>query len=116
MRTSRNLKRFIALAAVVNGALLVYSAQVRFALPPETARLKAGPGAELAAAQCLLCHSADYIGTQPRLTRAQWKAAVQKMREKFGAPIPADKVEALVDYLTASYGIEAPSKTAPPAR
>ena len=76
----------------------------RFKLPPETARLKSGPGVELAGANCLLCHSADYISTQPRLERAGWQSEVVKMREKFGAPIATNRVDALVDYLTANYG------------
>jgi mono/diheme cytochrome c family protein len=90
------------------------AAETRLTLPPETAKLKPGEGAELATAQCLLCHSADYIATQPRLVRPAWKASVQKMQQKYGAPIPADKVEALVDYLTRNYGAEG-ATNAPPA-
>ncbi|MBL9170517.1 MAG: cytochrome c [Verrucomicrobiales bacterium] len=78
-------------------------------LPPETAKLKAGPGVELATTHCLLCHSADYVSTQPRLTRAGWEASVKKMREKYGAPIPAGQVTNLVDYLTQVYGKPTPS-------
>ena len=76
----------------------------KFVLPPETARLKAGPGADLAAAQCLLCHSADYISTQPRLSAAQWKTAVIKMKDKYGAPIDTNRVDSLVEYLAKNYG------------
>ena len=75
-------------------------------LPPETARLRAGPGVELANAYCVLCHSADYVSTQPRLSRVAWRASVEKMREKYGAPIPADKVEPLAEYLARNYGLE----------
>ena len=78
-----------------------------FKLPPDTARLKPGPGAALVTAQCLLCHSADYISTQPRLTRAQWTATVTKMQQKYAAPISTNNVEALVSYLTVNYGREA---------
>jgi sulfite dehydrogenase len=53
---------------------------------------------------CLLCHSADYVATQPQLTRAQWQAGVEKMRGKFGAPIKTNDVPALVEYLTKVYG------------
>ena len=73
-------------------------------LPPERAAFKNGPGVELAIAQCVLCHSADYISTQPPLPRATWKTTVQKMREKYGAPLPEDKVEPMVDYLVKTYG------------
>ena len=78
-----------------------------FKLPPETTKLKPGAGAALVTAQCLLCHSADYISTQPRLTRAQWTATVIKMQQKYAAPISTNSVEALVSYLTVNYGREA---------
>ena len=89
---------------------LAQSAPVRIILPVETAALKKGPGAELAAANCLTCHSADYINMQPSLTRTAWKASVDKMRGKFGAPIPEDQVEKLADYLAAAYGKPEPVK------
>ena len=75
-------------------------------LPVETAKFKPGPGVALATGQCLLCHSADYISMQPSLDRAGWTASVQKMREKYGAPIPTNQVEGLVDYLVKTYGRE----------
>lgn len=90
--------------ALLTGSLAAGAAETRFKLPPETAKLKPGAGVELAGPNCLLCHSADYISTQPRLDRAGWLGEVNKMREKFGAPIATNRVEALVDYLTANYG------------
>ena len=93
-------------------ALLTAAGDVDFTLPPENNTLKPGPGVELVTAQCLLCHSADYIGIQPRLARAVWQAEVVKMQLKYGAPILTNNVDALVDYLTANYGKEdAPPKT-----
>ena len=76
-------------------------------LPPETATLKAGPGVELANARCMICHSADYISTQPRLAASAWKNVVVKMQQKFGAPIPPGEVDALVDYVAKNYGAPA---------
>lgn len=91
--------------AFFTGALLLGAAEQKdWRLPAETYKLKPGPGAELAAASCLLCHSADYISTQPRLTRTAWKASVEKMRLKYGAPIATNKVDEIVNYLTATYG------------
>ncbi len=84
--------------------LVVRAAEVTFTFPPETAKLKSGPGVELAS-QCLICHSADYISTQPRLTRAVWKVEVIKMQQKYGAPIATNQVDLLVDYLTKNYGV-----------
>jgi mono/diheme cytochrome c family protein len=85
-------------------ALLTEAVPVKITLPPETAKLKEGAGVELVKGQCLLCHSADYISTQPPLSGTAWKATVIKMRDKYGAPIVEDKIETLVEYLTANYG------------
>ncbi len=49
--------------------------------------------------QCLLCHSMDYITTQPPLSAKQWSAIVDKMRGKFGAVIPTNQAPGLVDAL-----------------
>ena len=43
-------------------------------LPVDQPKFRPGPGAELAIAHCLLCHSADYVSTQPPLDRAAWLA------------------------------------------
>jgi mono/diheme cytochrome c family protein len=73
-------------------------------LPAEQPVFKAASGAELVQANCLLCHSADYITTQPRFTRDQWKASVTKMQQKYAAPVTAESLEPLLDYLVGSYG------------
>jgi len=73
-------------------------------LPAETAVFKQDAGAEIANGQCLICHSVEYVGTQPPMPRASWKASVQKMQQKYGAPIPDGQVEELVEYLTRNYG------------
>ena len=78
-------------------------------LPAETATLKPGPGADLAGSQCLICHSADYITTQPRdKPLAFWKAEVEKMKKVYGAPIADDQIDALAAYLARSYGVGSP--------
>lgn len=73
-------------------------------LPAGEPLLKNAAGVEVASAQCILCHSVDYITTQPPLTRDQWKAIVTKMQQKFAAPVTAEKVEPLLDYLSKNYG------------
>jgi mono/diheme cytochrome c family protein len=75
-------------------------------LPPETAKLERGDGVEIATAQCIACHSLDYISTQPRMNRAGWTATVTKMKEKYGAPIASEQMEKLVNYLVKTYGAE----------
>jgi mono/diheme cytochrome c family protein len=78
---------------------------LRIELPPETATLKPGPGADLASSQCLICHSADYVSTQPRdKPLAFWKAEVQKMKKVYGAPIADEQIDAVAEYLTRTYG------------
>ncbi len=79
-------------------------------LPPEKPALKLAAGVERVTGNCLLCHSSEYVTTQPPLLRAQWTATVEKMRGKFGATIPTNQVPAIVDYLTANYGNESPPK------
>jgi mono/diheme cytochrome c family protein len=96
------MKRLIVIAALSSAA----QAAPLITLPPETAGFKPGAGAELATGQCLVCHSAQYVSTQPVLPRAFWKASVEKMQKKYGAPIADDQVATLVEYLVHTYGNE----------
>ncbi|HSU55074.1 MAG TPA: c-type cytochrome [Candidatus Dormibacteraeota bacterium] len=73
-------------------------------LPPETGAFKQDPGADIANGQCLICHSVEYVTTQPVMPRTFWKAEVQKMQQKYGAPIVDAQVDTVVDYLTKNYG------------
>lgn len=98
------------ISALVLFAASVGAAELRITLPPETATLKPGPGADLANSICLTCHSADYVSTQPRLSRAAWTAGVQKMKTKYGAPILDNQVDPLVEYLVKNYGSEPAKK------
>ena len=68
-------------------------------------RLKDGPGRQLVEANCVMCHSLDYIPmNSPFLDRKGWEASVTKMMKVMGAPIPNDEVPGIVDYLTRNYG------------
>lgn len=77
---------------------------VSIQLPPETATLKPGPGQEVAQANCLMCHSVDYIYMQPPLNEAQWRGVVLKMKKVMGAPIADGDVDTLVKYLLSQNG------------
>lgn len=68
-------------------------------LPTSDVEFPAGPDADLANVQCLICHSAGMVLRQPPLTKDQWRAEVVKMGAVFGALVPADQVEALTEYL-----------------
>jgi mono/diheme cytochrome c family protein len=84
--------------------------EVKITLPAETGTYKAAPGVELAQAHCTMCHSTEYVATQPPMPRKYWEATVKKMREKFGAPAPEAQTAAIVDYLVAAYGAPEPQK------
>ncbi len=82
-----------------------FAAPIKIDLPMETAVFRYDTGSEIANGQCLVCHSVEYISTQPKKDRVFWAASVKKMQDKYGAPIPADQVEPLLDYLTKNYGV-----------
>ena len=84
--------------------LAARGAERRIALPPEQMDLKPGKGLDKVQANCLICHSADYITMQPRFSRAQWTAAVAKMIRVMGARITDDDARIISDYLTENYG------------
>lgn len=96
------MKRLLLLAFTACSAI---AGEVTITLPAETAAFKPGKGAELAQAHCLMCHSAEYVSTQPPMGRKFWEATLKKMKEKFAAPTPDEVIPALADYLTAAYGI-----------
>jgi hypothetical protein len=75
-------------------------------LPVGEPALPEGEPAAPVRRHCALCHSFDYIATQPRLSRTGWAASVEKMRAKYGAPIPTNDVPALVSYLVKHHGKE----------
>lgn len=83
------------------------AAPLKIELPAETEVFKSGPGADIANGHCLACHSVEYVATQPPLPRVFWASSVNKMREKYGAAVPDDQVEPLLDYLTRYYGVDA---------
>jgi mono/diheme cytochrome c family protein len=67
-------------------------------------QLKEGPGKDKAA-QCMACHSVDYLQMNSRfLDKAGWTASINKMINAFGAPIPKDDVESIAAYLAENYG------------
>jgi sulfite dehydrogenase len=103
----RTMKKiFISFGFVFAVTFLAQSAPVTIQLPVETEVYRQAPGADLANAQCLTCHSADYAAIQPPMPTKFWKGEVDKMAAKYGAPIPANEVDALVKYFAKNYGTE----------
>lgn len=92
------------LLIAAHGAGAADTGTVSFQLPEETAELKPGPGLDVARANCMTCHSVDYIYMQPPLTREQWLGEVMKMKKVMGAPIADGDVDTIVQYLMSQNG------------
>ena len=89
-----------ALAGTANAKPLTYT------LPDETAELRPSPqpGFEAAQENCMVCHSVDYINTQPSGKGAAfWQAEVQKMIHAYHAPVSEEDAKAIADYLATTY-------------
>jgi mono/diheme cytochrome c family protein len=74
--------------------------KVSVELPISLTPFPAGEGAAIANSQCLICHSAGMVLRQPARTQEQWKETIDKMRNAYGAPLPAEQVDALAAYLS----------------
>ena len=79
---------------------------VTVTLPADRLLFKDGPGADLARAKCQICHSSDYVFTQPPMTKAQWLAEVTKMKSVYGAPLEESQLEPIAAYLVTQNGKE----------
>jgi cytochrome c5 len=67
-------------------------------------QLTDGPGRTVTMARCPVCHSLDYIPMNaPVMDRATWQKTVQKMRERFGAPMTDEEAAQILDYLSEHY-------------
>ena len=87
-------------------ALLLGSPQEAHAAGPGEAgvQLKEGAGRDVTASRCVICHSLEYIpANAPAMDRAAWQKSVQKMRERFGAPITDEEAATILGYLSATY-------------
>jgi len=92
----------VALAALAGIAAAAATATTPS--PEDAIQLRAGEGRDLTTGRCILCHSLDYIpANAPAMDRAAWQKTVQKMRERFGAPITDEEAKTIVDYLSANY-------------
>jgi hypothetical protein len=90
------MRTILLLAALLSARALADEGQIR---------LKEGEGRPLVEANCVMCHSLDYIQMNSVfLDRKGWEASVNKMIKVMGAPIRAEDVPSLVDYLTKHYG------------
>jgi len=85
-------------AAALGAAGVAFAAQ-------EKVMLREGPGMDKVRANCVACHSLDYIPlNSPFLDEKGWDAVVTKMQKAFGAPIKEEDRKALTEYLSRYYG------------
>jgi hypothetical protein len=80
-------------------------------LPPDGVQLTPSPlpGYAKAQANCVMCHSAEYMRYQPaNAARPYWDAMVHRMKTVFKAPIADEDMPEIVDYLAKTYGNEQP--------
>ena len=104
------------LVAAVAATAMTFAGAARAApktieIPSETMQLKpsALPGYAKAQANCVACHSAEYMQYQPpNAARPYWDAMVKRMKSVFKAPIADADMPAIVDYLAKTYGNEQP--------
>ena len=91
------------LGLAVLASLCGLSAMV-WAAAAEVSELKEAPGRDLTLGRCIACHSVEYIPSNaPAMNRAGWQKTIQKMRERFGAPISDEEARQILDYLDANY-------------
>jgi cytochrome c5 len=70
----------------------------------EVTALRDGQGRDLTVGRCIICHSVEYIpANAPAMDRAAWQKTIQKMRDRFGAPITDEQAKQILDYLSANY-------------
>lgn len=112
-----------ALGAALGALLVPPQARVEVepvAPPPSTQRpfddpglpallRESSPARAVFERHCLLCHGLPIVAGQ-RLTPAQWRAEVARMRDKFHAPLVAggDDEAVIVDLLARAFPIELP--------
>ena len=65
--------------------------------------LAAGDGKDDVENNCELCHSPRYITMQPVMSGQAWSDEVNKMIKTFGAPIPDDAAQKIIQYLGSHY-------------
>ncbi|HUZ32919.1 MAG TPA: cytochrome c [Xanthobacteraceae bacterium] len=84
-------------STVTASGVTLHSVSTKF---PDPGRLfPGGSSADAINNNCLACHSTGMVFTQPKMSRAEWQAEVNKMRNTYKAPVADADVPAIVDYL-----------------
>jgi hypothetical protein len=77
---------------------------VKIDLPDSDKMFPDRPGSDAINNNCLACHSADMVLNQPALSKQAWAAEVTKMIDAYKAPVAAEDVGPIVEYLTGLKG------------
>jgi hypothetical protein len=100
MRRPRRRASLVLTALALAGACSLLWA----AAGEESIQLKDAPGRDLTTGRCIICHSLEYIPSNaPAMNRAAWQKTIQKMKDRFGAPITDEEAKQILDYLDGSY-------------
>jgi hypothetical protein len=109
------MQKTIRLAAIATalalGTAFAIATPKTITLPPDGAVLQPSslPGYAKAQADCVVCHSAEYMFMQPpNAGRPYWDAMTKRMKAVFKAPFDEADIPAIVDYLSATYGNHKP--------
>jgi hypothetical protein len=91
-------------AVASSGATGFVLKSVSVDLPTSTEVFPGGATAETINANCLSCHSAGMVLTQPNLAKAAWAGIFDKMIHAYKAPVDEGEMTAIVDYLASTKG------------
>ena len=107
----KNTSTLVAAAIALGLGMPLATGAKDIQLPPDGIQLtpSALPGYAKAQANCVMCHSAEYMRYQPpNAARPYWDAMVHRMKAVFKAPIADEDMPEIVDYLARTYGNEQP--------
>jgi mono/diheme cytochrome c family protein len=97
------VKRAAIPAALLAGLLAAAGLRIAVAAD-EPLALADGPGRDLTIGRCIICHSLEYIPSNaPAMNRAGWLKTIQKMKDRFGAPLTDEESKQILDYLDGHY-------------
>ena len=101
---NRIFRALLALSILI----LAWSVPLAAAPGEESIELTDAPGKDLTVASCTICHSLDYLSMNAAvMNRTGWDKTLHKMVDRFGAPISAENLQVILDYLALHYS-EAP--------
>jgi hypothetical protein len=89
---------------VVRAATPFELKSVKIDLPDSDRMFPDAPGSDAINNNCLACHSAGMVLNQPALSKQAWAAEVSKMINTYKAPVAAEDVGPIVEYLTGLKG------------